>query len=472
MPRVRRSSSRERDSRPVRSRIVTVQPDASPPPQLVPPPGSEGLSAVEYCRSVFARAQASKFVRDSLALLVLNLLSRAIGLFASAYALRCLGPENVGLSAVVLTMALQVGLTYNGGFDTVAIRRIAAGRERIRSVTHTIVTSRGVLAVGAAVIWVAVVAMSPGLSHRGLWLLGALLMFLPALSLVFAFNGAERLPVQSAIATGGALVTAFAYLAFFRPGMPLGADLVVGAVAAVLTTACSWVAYRHAFEHWPVGRTSLVELRDLLRESWRYWVLAVATFLYSTFQIPLVAYYLGPRDTGLFRSAFLLAATIELFFNSINALLLPRLVAWKALGLPVLWRRQRKLLGLFALIGTPATLLLIAVAPLIYRVFLGSDFLAAIPIFRILVLSRLVVFLGQIYAFGLAAIGLDGAFLTASLVGGVASPLLSMIVLPRMGVIGAAYVTLASELLVVTLCFLAQRRYIRSVRAVGASAPE
>jgi O-antigen/teichoic acid export membrane protein len=297
-------------------------------------------------------------------------------------------------------------------------------------------------------------------------------MVLPALSLVFAFNGAQRLPMQSAISTGGALLTAFAYLAFFRPGMPVGSDLVVAAVVGTVTTVCSWVAYRRAFLHWPVGRTSIAALRELLGESWRYWVLAVATFFYSAFQIPLVAYYLGPRDTGLFRSAFLLSATIELFFNSINALLLPRLVAWKGLGLPVLWRRQRKLLGLFAMVGIPATGLLIAVAPPVFRLFLGTEFLPAVPIFRILVLSRLVVFLGQIYAFGLAAIGLDGAFLAASLVGGVASPVLSMLVLPRLGVIGAAYVTLASELLVVSLCYLAQRRYIRAKSAAAASSPE
>jgi O-antigen/teichoic acid export membrane protein len=395
-------------------------------------------------------------------LLLMNLLSRAVSFVASAYALRCLGPYNVGVSGLVQVTAQQVGLGYHGGFDTPAVRRIAADRAQAVGITRTVVGFRGVLSLLAALGWVLLVLFAPGLAHRSTWLWGAPLLLISAANVGFVFNAVERLPVQTAIGTGGTLLGAAAYLLLFRPGMPLGSDLAVIVGVGVLTTVFSWVAYRRLFGEWPVGGIAPGRLGPLLRESWRFWALAVAVFLYSTFQIPLIAHYLGAHQTGLYRSAFTMAAAVELLYNSINSLLLPRLVSWQTAGVAVLWRRQGQLFALFSAIGLAVTLALGVSAPLVFGWVLGPAFAPAIPVFQVLLLGRLVVFVGQIYTFGLAATGLDNSFLGVSVAGAALSITLNVLLLPHFGLYGAAGVSVGVELVISLFSYFALRRHVRA----------
>jgi O-antigen/teichoic acid export membrane protein len=86
---------------------------------------SEWTMIVKQANNELARLRYSNFVRDAASPFVFNLLSRAISFFGTAYAMRCLGPLNVGISALVQTTVQQVALAFNRGFDTVAAHRIA-----------------------------------------------------------------------------------------------------------------------------------------------------------------------------------------------------------------------------------------------------------------------------------------------------------------------------------------------------------
>jgi O-antigen/teichoic acid export membrane protein len=298
---------------------------------------SEWRTLIGQTKSGLVRLQQSNFARNAAWLLVLNLLSRGIGFFGTAYAMRSLGPVNVGISALIQTTVQQVALAFNCGFDTIALRRIAGDHGNTPVVTATAVTFRLALAAIASLIWVIACYLVIPEPQRWVWLMGALIMISSAGSIVFVFSGLEKLPIQNAIGTGGVLLMAVSYFVFFRPDMFLGADLIVIASVGLATMGVSWWVYHRLFGFWPIGRVVFGQLRLLFRESWRYWLLAVAIFFYSMFQFPLIAYLLGPRELGIFRSAFGLAAGVELLFNSINSLLLARLVncedgTWRDVG--------------------------------------------------------------------------------------------------------------------------------------------
>jgi O-antigen/teichoic acid export membrane protein len=420
---------------------------------------------VEQANNGLARLRSSKFARDAAWLFVFNLLSRVISFFGTAYAMRCLGPVNVGISALVQTTVQPVALAFNCGFDTIAARRIAADHQQAKVITPTVVTFRLVLAVIAALVWVFLCHLAVPASQRWIWMMGAPIMITGTGSVAFVFTGLEKLPIQNGIGTGGVLLMAAAYFVFFRPGMFLGADLIVVAIIGLATMGVSWAVYHRLLGVWPIGRVVARQLKSLFRESWRYWLLAIVVFFYSVFQIPLIAYLLGMREAGIFRSAFGMAAGVELLFSSINSLLLARLVNWRKMGIDLMWRRQGKLLLVFLAIGLPIVCILVLFAPLIYSLLLGNAFMEGARVFQILVVGRLVVFLGQIYAFGLVALGQDNQFLFASLLGAISSITMNLIVIPKYGIVGAAIVSVASEFLLVTACFLFVKRHIMQVRA-------
>jgi O-antigen/teichoic acid export membrane protein len=422
-----------------------------------------GIAFETFCTQLkggLGKLRRTQLARDAAWLLIFNVTSRAIAFFGTAYGARCLGPVNLGISAVVQTTAQQAALIYNGGFDTIGAREIAADQKCCPAVTETVILFRLCLALVASVIWAIFTFMVIGESQRLAWLLGVPLMLTTASGIVFAFQGLEKLPIQSAITAGGALLTSAAYFLFFTRGMFLGADLIVISSVGLVVVVISWAAYFRLFRCLPLGKTTMQQVFSLLHESWRYWILAVLVYFYSVFQIPLVAWLLGAREVGIFRSAFLMAAGLDLFFGSINNLLLPRLVIWRQQGLQVMWRKQSRLLLIFVGIGIPTVTAAILVAPFVYRVLLGEAFTGGIVVFQILAVGRLVVFLGQIYAWGLAATRQDTHFLFACLSGAVSNVALNLVCIPHFGLRGVAVVSLASESLVVSSCYFFMRRFV------------
>jgi O-antigen/teichoic acid export membrane protein len=410
-------------------------------------------------RLVVERWQSSQFVRDAALLLLFNVTSKVILFFGNAYAAKCLGPLNLGISALVQTTVQQVALTYHGGFDLVAVRKIAGERESCPDLTATIVSFRFCVAILVSIIWSIVCFGVISDSEKFIWLMGVPLILISATGINFAFQGLEKLPIQNAISTVSSFLGASAYFLFFSPGMFLGADLIVVSAVAGFTVVASWCYYFRIFKQWPVRPNILDSLFSLLRESWRYWILNVVVYFYSVFQIPLIAYLLDAREAGIYRSAFVMAAGLELLYNSINSLLLPRLVLWKEMGLSVMWERQSKLVPIFLLIGLTPVALLILGSEWIYRIFLGPEFKEGVIIFQILVFGRLLVFISQIYAWGLAATNQDLQLLLSTIVATVFSLSFNVLLLPHYGLVAAALTSLTSEFLVASCCYFFSKCY-------------
>jgi O-antigen/teichoic acid export membrane protein len=413
------------------------------------------------------RLRRTKFARDAAWLLVFNLSSRAAAFFGNAYRARCLGPYNLGISSLVQVTQQQAALVYNAGFDTVAARTIAADPKSCREVTETVLTSRLCLAAVVAAIWAICTLLFIGASHRMAWLMGIPLLFTTSGTLIFAFQGLEKLPIQTAITAGGTFLSASAYFVFFKPGMFLGSDLIVISAAAVAVAVASWAAYFHLFGRLPLAKVSWASVQSLVQQSWRYWLLAVFVYFYYYFQIPLVAWIRGAREAGIFRSAFLLAAGLELMYTSISNLLLPRLVIWQQQGLEVMWRKQAKLSLILLGIGVPTTAAAILAAPFVYRVLFGKAYEGGTVVFQILAVGRLVVFVGQIYAFGLAATKQDTQYLLGTLYGAISSVTLTILLIPKYGIVGAACVSLLADIIIHGYYFSVQLSRVQPVGWLG-----
>jgi O-antigen/teichoic acid export membrane protein len=271
--------------------------------------------------------------------------------------------------------------------------------------------------------------------------------------------------VQGAISVSTSVLAAIAYF-LFRPGMPAGSDLAVAAFTGLAGVGASfWLFQRLS------GGTHFEQaappIRTLLGESRPYWILALAVYCYSSLQIPLVAYFADRRLVGAYRSALMLATGLELLYNCINSLLLPRLVVWRQMGSAHLWLRQKELLALFAIFGSVVSFVVIALAPLVYRKVLGPEFADAVAPFRILVVGRLVVFVGQIFVWSLVALHLDRQFFMATMAGAIFSVCANIIVIPIYGIKGAAIVSLLSESIIGISCFVLVRQYMTREKPIN-----
>nr|WP_281068676.1 lipopolysaccharide biosynthesis protein [Ramlibacter agri] len=401
----------------------------------------------------------------------LNMASNVLMLFANTYAARCLGPANLGVSAQVQALVQQLALSFNGGFDAVSVRLVAAGQEKPANVLRSVLVFRTGIALLLAVGWiVGVFLLVPAGPVRMAWMLGALLLVVLALQLPFLFQSIEQMPRFAAITAGTSLLVALTYAVAFHPEMPVGSDLlvaaVVGSVAAVSACmlACRLVHLNPAtfFTHWAEIRVLLVRL---LAQSWRYWLLAALTLVYTVLPVSLLAWLQGDSAAGILRVCLLFASGLEVVFASINSLLLPRLVRWlHEEGLDALWAHQKELLKAYLAFAVLVGLALLGLSPWIFTHLLGERYLPGLVPFFVFAAGRLVVFVGQIYSWGVVALRLDRQIVLATACAAAASLLLNVALVPSLSILGTALSALAAETILVTLAWLMQWHAVRAAR--------
>lgn len=401
----------------------------------------------------------------------LNMASNILMLFANTYAARCLGPANLGVSAQVQALVQQLALSFNGGFDAVGVRLVAAGQERPANVLRSVLAFRLGIALLLAIGWVVgVFLLVPAGPVRMAWMLGAVLLVVLSLQLPFLFQSIEQMPRFAAVTTASSLLVAITYAGAFHPEMPVGSDLLVAAVVGSVVAACACVlACRLVhlrlttfFMNWAEVHALLGRL---LAQSWRYWLLAALTLIYTVLPISVLARLQGDSAAGILRVCLLFASGLEVVFASINSLLLPRLVRWlHEEGLDALWVHQKNLFKAYLAFAALVGAALLGLSPWIFTHLLGERYLPGLVPFFVFAAGRLVVFVGQIYSWGVVALRLDRQIVFATAAAAAASLLLNFALVPSLSILGTALSSLVAESILVTLAWLMQWHAVRAAR--------
>jgi O-antigen/teichoic acid export membrane protein len=257
---------------------------------------------------------------------------------------------------------------------------------------------------------------------------------------------------------------------FFRPGMSAASDLIVGCSVASLMGVVFWfVQYRKlSFSGFPI------DFR-LLGTGWRYvkqgrWLFlaGVTCYTYVGLELPLLGWLRSTEELGQYRTAVTLVGAGAGLLAIVPTLLFPRFVEWRKQGEEFLWHRQRQLARAAGAVVVLGTVLSLLVVPVLHPIVFGSAFASAAWPCAILVVSKLIVLVNGIYAWGLwsdarcdklmaSCMGLAATF----------SLTLNLALIPRFGMHAAAWVNVGSELLILVACYLMARRRVRMLAVQG-----
>jgi O-antigen/teichoic acid export membrane protein len=400
----------------------------------------------------------SRVARQGVIIAVILVGSKVLNFFASAYSARCLGAVNFGVSGLIFGLAMQAGMLCHGGFDAVVVRRIAADKTTCKELMSVVVGFRVLLFLPIAVLWMGLTFWLVAPEEWVIWQLGlGVMVFNTVLNMTFAYQGLEKLPTLNVIAALGTVITMVGYFSF-TPRMPLGSDLLVVMVAGVVTTGGYLVGYRHYVGEFPFRffrievLTSRLRLgvwigrmRELVGESWRYWVVMVGVLLGTVFQIPLVSWLGSEREAGIFRSGFMLGTGLDIAYSSFHYLLLPRFVVWLSEGGEVFLRQRKKVLWLFIGMGLLVSGGSIIFSDWIYQRFYGEEFLTGSTTFQLIAVAKGINFVGQIYASTLVAYKRDSGYAWTMIGGSGLSVTLSIGLIPIYGIAGAAVSMVVAE---------------------------
>jgi O-antigen/teichoic acid export membrane protein len=418
--------------------------------------------------------RGSPLVRQATQMIATRGLGLAIAAAGSIWASRCLGPHKLGISGMILAILAPMGLLVDLNQDVSLVRRYkaCADDDARRELLRETFIFRWALCLG----WMLLAAT--GLAIFGIpdeeWRLGICAAF--PLLLVTINQGAwvlqaqENMPARYRALLVQSLVGAGCYLAFFRPGQnSAGSDIVVMAAAVGCEFTLGWWYARR-----PLGSGAGFSLAHLARQWDRllrglrsaargYWdgrwlaITGIVSYLYIYLQTPLVGMLLGTDHVGQYRTATTLLNGFQAFAAMIPALLYPRMIEWNRKGPDHLWQQQWRFLRVAFGFFLPGAIFAFLLAPFAYQVLYGPAFSAAAYPFAMLVVSRMLMVLNGIFGWGLWAQHRDRLFLALTLFTAVISLGLNFVLIPRLGIFGAATVCVISETLMLISTMVASR---------------
>lgn len=419
--------------------------------------------------------------------------TRGIGLVVAAagsiWAARCLGPEKLGISGMILAVLAPMTLLVDLNQDVSLIRRYKAyetDNARAQLIRETFIF-RGSLCLAYMVV-TALVLVVTGLPGAN-WHLGVVAAF--PLLLVSVNQGAwvlqaqENMPARYRALMLQSVISAGCYFAIFRPGrMPAGSDIIVMAAAVGTEYSLGWWyarrPLRSAFLSKPgfsVWRWSEL-IRGLRTAGQACWagrwiaITGLVSYLYIYLQSPLVGLLLGNKALGQYRTAGNLINAFQAFAAMIPALLYPRMIEWHRIGPAHLWAKQMRLTRVALCFFIAGALSIFFLAPHIYRLLYGPAFLPAAYPFALLLVARMIAVLNGIFGWGLWAQHRDGLMLRLTLATAIFSLPLNYYLIPHFGLLGAAGVGVICETLMLLATAGASRALLRQPTVIPAPSPK
>lgn len=389
-------------------------------------------------------------VRDVAVQLVARAGNLVLGVVATAVVARALGGEGFGEWSTLLVVAQMAGYLADLGVEQVAVSR-AAQQGRERDWIGALVSLRTLISVPAtavAAVVVLLLASNDDMVVSGLLLAATILATGPsstrAILQLRVRNDLNMVVItfNSVLWTGAAIALAAA-----DSGM-------VAFAAAFLAVTWATVAVQVVLAL-RAGRISLRGGRPLLRPLTAAGIpVAISGLLilaYARIDQVLVYELAGAREAGLYAAAYRILEQSHFLPLAVATTFLPLVAAAHGADIARARRMTQHVINYMAVGSLPAFAFTLVASEQVIRLLFGDAFVPAAPALPVLMGAFVVICFGYLSGNLVIVLGLQRRFLRYALVALVFNVALNLVLIPPYGFLAAAWVTLATEILVVGL---------------------
>jgi O-antigen/teichoic acid export membrane protein len=393
---------------------------------------------------------ARRLTADVLVQVVGRILNLALGVVVTVVIVRALGARGFGEWSTLLATVQIISYLGDLGIEQLAVARAAADPKKEPQWLGALVAVRAALALPmtmAAIGATWLLSDSTEMRSSGTVLAATLLLTVAAVPAV-AFQLRVRNDLAIAVMTvnsvlwGGLALT----VAWSDAGLVAlsAAFLASTGVTTLLQCGLGLRMARIAVR----GVRRLVT--ELLRAGLPLALAGLLTTAYVRIDQLLVFKLAGSRDAGLYAAAYRLLDQAQFFPIALMTTLFPLLAAAHARG-DDLQRLVQRTTELLALGSFPAFAFTLVAADPIVAVLFGHDYRAAAPALPILMGAYVSICFGYLAGHLVIILGLQLRFVAFASIALAVNVLLNLAFVPGYGFMAAAWVTLATEFLVMSL---------------------
>ena len=355
-----------------------------------------------------------------------------------------LGAENFGLNSFAISYVAYFLVIVNLGYDTLIAREIAYDSSVLRRLVESAIAVRLLLAIVMAML---LLASLPAL--RLSWIGDTVVMiqganlFSSAVGVTSAYQGLQRMRVVAVREFMASLINLVGILWLVRSQQSILAAAAVSAGTMMLTNIPLLVQYAFDFGAPRVRLPQGEDFRRARQSMTYFWSGLLFTVSYNM-HIVLLGLMRSQAEVGLFVAGFKVFTFAIVIPQLISTLFLPRIAACTT-------QREERLrcctiyMQAVLIFALPIAMLGEAMAPQILKVLFGSAYLPASTALAVLLLNGLVVSLNIGFGTPLLAVGRQTTFLRVTAAGTAIGAALYLILIPLLGIEGAALGALADE---------------------------
>ncbi|MBA2524888.1 MAG: flippase [Pyrinomonadaceae bacterium] len=389
-----------------------------------------------------ASAESRIIVSNILSLGSGEIVARLIAFLGSAYLARRLEPAGFGMISFAAALFGYLALGVTAGFNDVGAREVARRPQDASSIAASVILLRTVLACFAlAALGVLVWFLHKPPTLKLVIVLMGFSLFSLALDTSWAYKGLERsFPVSIALVVGQVLFVGLV-LVFVKGPEDVAIVPVaqfVGEIAAALLLLV------------PILRTGKVRLDireglKLLRSSGLRTVTRILRTLIFTFDLVLIGFLLGERQVGLYSAPYRICFLFVAIAVTVHVSYMPALSRAFKQGPMAISDVARRSMGISAAIAAPMVVGGALLAAPLLQTFFGLEYVEGANAFRLLLLSIGLIFIhSTIYNLLLVSdllrieVGITAFAAAVNIV-------LVLMLVPRYGIVGAAFCTAVAE---------------------------
>jgi PST family polysaccharide transporter len=386
-------------------------------------------------------------IRNSVWLITDRLIRMALGLLVGAWVARYLGPTQYGELAYVIAFVSFFQAVACLGADGIIVRDIARNPDSAGEILGTGFSMRlaaGIICWFLAVSFIIFVNGPHDQSVKLTAITGSILVFqaVDTIDLWFQSQSQSRRTVLAKLV--GYTISSTSKIFLILQKAPLIAFAAVTALDVIIAAISLTYAYKQ-FQTIKPWKSVGSRAAKLFYESYPYLLSGLSIMVYMRIDLIMIKNMLGTHELGIFAAALPISSVWNFIPMTLIVSLGP-MIARKRIESPeAYYRSLAKIFRLFAGIGLLISIFVAFSAKPIIGILYGGGYSQAAGVLRIHIFTNIFINLGVAQSLWSINEGKGYISMYQTIVGAVISIVGNLILIPRFGIIGAAWVALLAQ---------------------------
>lgn len=381
-----------------------------------------------------------------------KLMTLIFPLITFPYSSRILLPEGIGKVSFARSFVEYFITIATLGIYTYGIREAAKVRDdriQLSKLSREILTINMVsTAIAYLLLFISMVCIPKLEAYRPLLIIISAKILFTSLGLEWLYGGMEDYKYITVRAFIFQIISVILLFAFVHKPEDYLIYASIAVISNVGSHICNWV---HSKKYIDLFVRTKLELKKHIKPIFILFAMAEVTKIYLVLDVTMLGFLCGDWDVGIYTSATKINRIIIHLITAIGVVVLPRLAYFIKTGDTKKFQELvYKNFDIFFLLSVPSAIGLSLVGKAAIWAFSGENFMAAVPVMRIM--NTIIVISGIGSVVGTQTfipMGKEKLVLYSLLLGSIANIALNFLLIPRYQALGAAVATVGSQIVLV-----------------------